>query len=333
MMAFCMMLNAQQIKVLNEEKSDISFRGISVLDNSVFWISGTNGTVGMSYNGGKSMKWVNPKGYEDRDFRDIHAWDFKTVIVMAVGSPGVILKTTDGGANWYEVFKDENANVFFDAMDFYERNENYGILVGDPIANNQPYILVTKNKGELWEKISSVEKFPAVNNGEAFFAASGSNIKLINDSTSIMVSGGNTSSFMINSKPSFKQSLSKTASETSGANGLEYSSFENYGLIAGGDYMKAESSENNLILFDYDIKSNPVFYNPQTPPTGYKSGVTIISQGKALACGTSGVDISNDKGKNWKFISHEGFNVCQRAKNGSKVYMAGPNGKIGMLIE
>lgn len=327
------LLNAQQIKVLNEFKSDISFRGISVLDNSVFWVCGTNGAVGMSYNGGKSIKWTIPKGYENRDFRDIHAWDYKTAIVMAVGSPGVILKTTDSGNTWYEVFKDENANVFFDAMDFYEKNESHGILVGDPIANNQPYILVTKNKGELWEKMSSVEKYPAMSGGEAFFAASGSNIKLLNDSTSIMVSGGNVSNFIINSVPYFKQALNKTSSATSGANGLDYSTFENYGIIVGGDYMQAESSDNNLIVFDYDRNSNPVFYSPQTPPTGYKSSVTIIANGKALACGTSGVSISTDKGKNWKFISHEGFNVCQRAKNGNKVYMAGANGKIGMLID
>lgn len=326
-------LNAQQIKILNEQKSEVTFRGISVLDNAVFWVSGNKGTVGMSYNGGKTMKWVNPKGYEDRDFRDIHAWDYRTVIVMAVGSPGVILKTQDGGHNWYEVFKDENANVFFDAMDFYERNEKVGILVGDPVENNQPYILKTTNRGELWEKMSSVEKYPSLNGGEAFFAASGSNIKMINDSTSIMVSGGATSNFILNSVPSFKQSLSKTASETSGANGLDYSSFENYGIIVGGDYMNPESSENNLTLFTYDRVQNPVFSQPETAPKGYKSSVTILDKNRALACGISGVDISTDKGKNWKHISVESFNVCQRAKNGNKVYMAGPNGKIGMLIE
>lgn len=326
-------LNAQQIKILNEQKSDVTFRGISVLDNAVFWVSGNHGTVGMSYNGGKSMKWVNPKGYEDRDFRDIHAWDYKTVIVMAVGSPGVILKTQDGGHTWYEVFKDENANVFFDAMDFYERNEKIGILIGDPVGNNQPYILKTTNKGELWEKMSSTEKYPALNGGEAFFAASGSNIKMVNDSTSIMVSGGGSSNFMVNSVPSFKQSLSKTSSETSGANGLDYSSFENYGIIVGGDYINPESSENNLTLFSYDRVQNPVFSQPETTPKGYKSSVTILDKNRALACGVSGVDISIDKGNNWKHISVEGFNVCQRAKNGNKVYMAGPNGKIGMLIE
>src|SRR5690554_6307826 len=110
LLMFSVFVSAQKVKVLNEEKQDISFRGISVLDNSVSWVSGTQGTVGMSFNGGKTMKWVSPKGYETRDFRDIHSWDYKTAIVMAAGSPGLILKTKDGGHTWYEVFKDEAAN-------------------------------------------------------------------------------------------------------------------------------------------------------------------------------------------------------------------------------
>lgn len=333
LVALSFFLNAQQIKILNEEKKDISFRGLSVLDNGVFWVSGNKGTVGMSFNGGKTIKWVNPKGYENRDFRDIHCWDYKTAIVMAVGSPGVILKTKDGGNTWYEVFKDETENVFFDAMDFYERNENIGILVGDPVRHSHPYILITKNKGELWEKVSSVEKYPSMVGGEAFFAASGSNVKLINDSTSITISGGSASNFTLNTKPLFKHTLGKTGNETSGANGMDYSSFENYGIIVGGDFVNPDSSENNLIIFDYDRNSNPVFSKPQTAPKGYKSGVTIIGNSKALVCGTSGVDISTDRGKNWKFISPESFNVCQRAKNGHKVYLAGQNGIIGILIE
>lgn len=326
-------LNAQQIKMLNEEKADVSFRGLSVLDNGVFWVTGTKGTVGMSFNGGKTIKWVNPKGYENRDFRDVHCWDYKTAIIMAVGSPGVILKTKDGGNTWYEVYKDESADVFFDAMDFYEKNENIGYLVGDP-KGSYPYMLVTQNRGEKWERISSVEKYPSLSGGETFFAASGSNLKLINDSVSMMISGGAVSNFVLNTKPIFRQSLSKSAvSETSGANGMDYSSFENYGLIVGGDFVNPESSENNLFIFDYDKSKNPVFSKSQTPPNGYKSGITIVGNSKAVACGTSGVDVSTDKGKNWKFISPESFHVCQRAKNGNKVYLAGPNGKIGILIE
>lgn len=323
-------VNAQQVKVLDESKPEVSFRGLAVLDNSVFWVTGTHGTVGMSFNGGKTMKWVSPKGYENRDFRDIHVWDYKTAIIMAVGSPGLILKTKDGGNTWYEVFKDESVNVFFNSMDFYERNERLGVLVGDPVEGNYPYVLITRNKGELWEKVTPGEKYPALAPQESFFAASGSNIKMINDSVSLMVSGGAASHLVINS-PVSKHSLGKDYSQTSGANSMDYSSFENYGIIVGGDFTHPESSANNLFLFDYDRSSKPVIRLPETAPRGYKSSVTIIGNSQAVACGVSGVDFSDDKGKNWKFISSESFHVCQRAKNGNKVYLAGPNGKIGVV--
>ncbi|MFA7688312.1 MAG: YCF48-related protein [Moheibacter sp.] len=330
LLVFGLFVNAQQLRTLNEEKSDVSFRGLAVLDNSVFWVSGTKGTVGMSFNGGKTMKWVSPKGYEDRDFRDIHAWDHKTVVIMAVGSPGVILKTKDGGNTWYKVFKDESPNVFFNSMDFYERNENLGVLIGTP-AHGQPYMLVTKNKGELWEKVSATDQYPHLNSGESFFAASGGNIKLINDSVSLMVSAGASSHLIMNSQPFFKHPLDKKHSETAGANSMDYSTFENYGIIVGGDFLQPDSSHNNIFVFDYDRQNKPVFRIPETAPKGYKSGVTIIGHSKAVACGVSGVDVSYDKGQNWNLISTESFHVCQRAKNGNKVYLAGPDGKIGVL--
>jgi hypothetical protein len=51
-----------------------------------------------------------------------------------------------------------------------------------------------------------------------------------------------------------------------------------------------------------------------------------------LACGTSGVDISKDRGNNWELISKDGFHVVQKAKKGNTVFLAGSNGRIAQLI-
>src|SRR5690554_4142608 len=103
---------AQQVKIMNLDHPEVSFRGLSVVDNSVLWVSGTKGTIGVSYNGGNSFNWVNPKGYEERDFRAIAALNHSTLLAVAIGSPGIILKTTDSGKSWKEVYRDENPNVF-----------------------------------------------------------------------------------------------------------------------------------------------------------------------------------------------------------------------------
>src|ERR1700722_11826249 len=77
-----------------------SIRGLSVVDDSIAWLSGSKGTVAITHNGGKTWDWQQVKGFETSDFRDIEAFSDKEAIVMSSGTPALILKTTDGGINW-----------------------------------------------------------------------------------------------------------------------------------------------------------------------------------------------------------------------------------------
>ena len=95
-----------------------SLRGLSVVNESVIWVSGSNGTVGRSANGGKTWKWMVVKGFEKTDFRDVEAFDGSNAIIMGVDSPAYILKTTDGGESWKVVYENKTKGMFLDAMDF-----------------------------------------------------------------------------------------------------------------------------------------------------------------------------------------------------------------------
>ena len=64
-----------------------SIRGLSVVNDNVVWVSGSNGTFGRSTDGGKTWKWSVVKGFEKNDFRDIEAFDANTAIVMSVDAP------------------------------------------------------------------------------------------------------------------------------------------------------------------------------------------------------------------------------------------------------
>src|SRR6476660_4572127 len=96
----------------------ISLRGLSVVNDQVVWVSGSNGTVGRSTNGGKDWKWLRVKGFEQSDFRDIEAFDAATALIMAVSKPGepaYILRTTDAGDSWKVVYENKTPGMFLDA--------------------------------------------------------------------------------------------------------------------------------------------------------------------------------------------------------------------------
>ncbi|HEY8398237.1 MAG TPA: hypothetical protein VIK80_09865, partial [Flavihumibacter sp.] len=112
-------------------KEGVSFRGLSVVNDRLLWVSGSKGTVGRSTDGGRTFQWMTVPGHENRDFRDIEAFDAVTAVILAVDSPGLILRTYDGGASWQEVHRDNRSGVFLDALHF--RNKEEGVAVGDPI--------------------------------------------------------------------------------------------------------------------------------------------------------------------------------------------------------
>ena len=75
--------------------------------------------------------------------------------------------------------------AFYDSMQFWD-DEN-GIAVGDPTVNCMS-ILLTKDGGNSWNKIAC-ENLPLAVEGEAAFAASNTNISLV-DQNALLSRGG-----------------------------------------------------------------------------------------------------------------------------------------------
>lgn len=328
-------VNAQQIKVLESGKR-VSFRGLSVVNDQVFWASGSNGSVVRSTDGGKSLQWISVPGYEKRDFRDIEAFSTDTALIMAIAEPAVILKTTDGGKNWKKVFEDTTKGMFLDAMDQYPNGTM--IVVGDPVQGLL-FAAMSMDNGDSWQvmPVKDVKKdVRKVKDTEAMFASSGTNIKLIPEkdfgTPTLLVTGGSNASIKDLYYHSFNDSLPMMQGGTStGANSIDYWSKTKSAVIVGGDFSKDTIATDNCVLVHFK-KGKLVFSKPSVPPHGYRSCVIYLNDKELVTCGTSGIDVSKDGGQTWQLISKESFHVVQKARNGKAIFLAGGNGRIAQLI-
>lgn len=70
---------------IQESNTQASIRGISAVNNEVFWISGSHGTFARTTDGGKTWSASRIPGNEELDFRDIEAFDENTAVVLSAG--------------------------------------------------------------------------------------------------------------------------------------------------------------------------------------------------------------------------------------------------------
>jgi photosystem II stability/assembly factor-like uncharacterized protein len=318
--------SAQQIQQLTTG-TKTHIRGLSVVSDKVVWVSGSNGTVGLSTDGGKNWKWMKPAGHEKRDFRDIEAFDEKSAVIIAVDSPAIILKTVNGGFTWRVAYENKQSGMFLDAMEFW--NEQSGIVLGDPVKGKF-FVARTFDGGDSWQDIE-YNRLPAADSGEACFAASGTNVRSLDRDEACFVSGGKRSRLFWKGNPIEIPIVQ--GKETTGANSIAVRdkkkiSNSRHFVVVGGDFTADTVSAKNCAI---TADGGKTWSNPQTPPHGYRSCVEYITDDKLIACGTSGVDISDDGGKNWKLITKEGYHVCRKAKKGKAVFLAGSNGRIAIL--
>lgn len=314
----CISGQAQILRLLNSGKT-ISFRGLSVVNDQVLWVSGSEGTVGLSTNGGISWNWTRVPHYEKSDFRDIEAFSDREAIIMGITEPAVILFTIDGGNSWTTAFEDSSKAAFLDAFDF---SGDHAAVVGDPVGD-QIFFAESSDSGKSWN-IHSPSGFMPTAEGESFFAASGSNIIHRPDGTWVLVSGGKKSCIYFDNS---RIPLSITQGrETTGANSIAINPFDsNQAFIVGGDFKHDTVQSGNSLLIQMHPFSQKA---PMTPPHGYRSCVEYINEKQMICCGTSGIDISNDGGLHWTLISNRSFHVCRKSKTGNAVFLAGSNGAI-----
>jgi photosystem II stability/assembly factor-like uncharacterized protein len=227
------------------------------------------------------------------------------------------------------VFENKTKGMFLDAMDFVGSQQ--GIVIGDPV-NNKVFIAETYNNGDTWQEVGGEGKRPVADSGEAFFASSGTNIRLFRENKFYLVSGGKRSRLFTRKEIIDLPMIQ--GKETTGANSIAVFDKGNLKgsprmIIVGGDFNADSSVQKNCF---YTTNGGKTWKAPRHPPHGYRSCVEFLSEKDVLSCGLNGVDYSYNGGKDWQWISKEGFHVCRIAKLGTSIFLAGGNGRVAKVI-
>ena len=233
------------------------------------------------------------------ELRDIEIMGNGNVIAMMSGSTGKFVKIGPGSRSSTEQATILDS-IFLDGMDF--QPSGVGALMGDPV-DNKFSVFFSVDYGSTYEEV-----FPAIKSkeGEAGFAASGTNIQMIHSRLFYFVSGGSVSRlFKVNlsnfdeiSSESYEIPMQK--GEGKGAFSMFFKN-ENEGIVVGGDYKNP--TENSDACF-YTLDGGITWSKPEQTISGYKSCVIYKPEQNVLfASGRTGLDYSLDFGKNWVKLS------------------------------
>jgi photosystem II stability/assembly factor-like uncharacterized protein len=224
--------------------------------------------------------------------------------------------------------------MFLDALHFSDAN--HGTVIGDPIDGHL-FILTTSNKGASWDKMPNDFFKSNLKNGEAFFASSNSNLIHIGKEL-VFVTGGLSSRLWENGVAEALPLLQGTNS--TGANSIAIAPNGSRIIIVGGDFSNDKLATQNIV--GYDLLKAPKNLNLSdkkrtwkqielSNPNGYKSSVEFIDNDRLITCGTSGVDLSNNKGVSWEKISDASFHIVKKHPSKRGAYLAGAGGRISFV--
>jgi photosystem II stability/assembly factor-like uncharacterized protein len=308
-------------------------RGVSSPGKGIAWISGTNGTILRTEDGGYLWQHCTiPPNAEHLDFRGIQAFDANTAIVMSSG-PGDLsrlYKTTDGCQTWTILFNNPDPEGFWDAFVF-NFGGNDGLILGDPVDGE--FAGFGTIDGKNWKR--EVNTGLRAKQDESAFAASNSSIAFDEIDWILFGTGGST-------KPGIYQQTTYGHYErrevpitggnaSSGVFAIRGRS--HCCLVAvGGDYLKPSSSGRTAAL-SHDGGEH--WLPATTQPHGYRSAVAYDAPTKTwITVGPNGTDISTDDGRNWHFIHPTPGEPADADRNWNALalpFVVGPHGHVGIL--
>ena len=321
--------NIKNIEIQEFNIDSTSIRAIQVIDKETLYYVGSKGDFGFTADGGAS--WSSKSiTYQDSiipHFRSLARID-ATFFALSIGNPALLYKISLDKTEL--IYTENHEKVFYDAIQFFDDGK-HGIAVGDP-TEDCPSIILTFDGGNSWKKIPC-KNLPKFEVGEAFFAASNTNIKTIG--STVWIASGGKKARILKSDDFGKnwQIFNTPIIQGNGPQGIYSIDFydKNNGIAIGGDYSKPKANKANKAITKDGGKTWSLVANNQQPT--YKSCVQYVpnTSGKEVfAVGKTGVSFSNDSGNTWITISEDSYYAIQFVDKHT-AWLSGHQ-KIGKLI-
>ncbi len=301
----------------------ISCRALSIDSNKV-WYAANNGNYGsIALDSSANFSGNIAKENLKLEFRSI-AQTSNYVYILCVANPALLYQISKSNAQVKLVYQEDHEKVFYDSMQFF--NDKDGIAIGDP-TSDCPSMIKTIDGGNTWQKIPC-ENLPKFVDGEAFFAASNTNL-IIKEHNVWMVSGGKKSRvFHSTDKGNTWQTFETPIVQGGAMTGAFCADFynESIGFIAGGNYEKLDQNFQNKAMTKDGGKTWQLIADKQA--FGYASCVQYLPNGggkSIVSVGATGLFYSRDGGKKWRQLSPDKDFLTIRFIDNQTAIVAGKN--------
>lgn len=281
-------LKESKVETIKYSDSNCYARGIQVYNNQIY-TANSNGKIYAT-----DVKYLTTREYLEpekiEELRDICLVN-KSIHAMQSGSTGKMLQYLPASNCAITLEYSYWKGVFLDGMGFHG---NTGFLMGDPV-NDLFSLYHTKDGGKTWTPCEG--KLPA-QKGEAGYAASGTNVQVLNDSTFIFVSGGSVNRFFKSTDCGKTWSSTTIDFNTGEGNGPFSVCFKNEleGVAVGGEWKKPNGVEKTAF---YTFDGGKTWKQSTLGLRGFRSCVYYKNK-VFYCCGSNGIDFSINGGITWR---------------------------------
>ncbi len=223
-------------------------QAVSPASDRVVWVSGHEGAVLRTTDGGETWEVRPVPSLDSLQFRDVHGFGSDRAVILSAGTgpQSRVYSTDDGGRSWALRWLNPEPEGFYDCLDFWD--DERGVLYGDAVDGGLR-ILLTDDGGENWRRVPS-DRLPLPAGPEGGFAASGTCVRVGPDGTAWIATGAGDRARVLRTADYGERwdavDVPLVSGEAAGGFSVVHTGGAT-GLVFGGDLSQAEAFTDNAI--------------------------------------------------------------------------------------